>query len=85
MTNKANLLHALLERMQQQTAEVNKAMDDLQKAMEAVPSAERTGPEWDAFSAQFVELMKRQGELGKKLLSASQAIDDFDNIRSIES
>ena len=52
MTNKANLLHALLERMQQQTAEVNKAMDDLQKAMEAVPSAERTGPEWDAFSAE---------------------------------
>jgi hypothetical protein len=67
MSDEAKLRHALFAHIEQKTDEVWKSIDDLQKAMEAVPPADRSGPEWGGdgeLSKRFIELMKRLGDWG---------------------
>jgi hypothetical protein len=57
-----------------------KSIDDFQKALEAVPTAERSGPEWDrdgVLSKRFIELIKRLGDLGHQLRLGLAARDEF--------
>ena len=61
MSNETKLRHALFAHIEQKSDEVWKSIDDLQKAMEAVPHADRSGPEWGGdgeLSKRFIELMK---------------------------
>ena len=44
MSDEAKLRHALFAHIEQKTDEVWKSIDDLQKAMEAVPPADRSVP-----------------------------------------
>ena len=65
MSDEAKLRHALFAHIEQKTDEVWTSIDDLQKAMEAVPPADRSGPEWGGdgeLSKRFIELMKRLGD-----------------------
>jgi hypothetical protein len=64
MSDEAKLRHALFAHIEQKTDEVWTSIDDLQKAMEAVPPADQSGPEWGGdgeLSKRFIELMKRLG------------------------
>jgi hypothetical protein len=57
---------SLLAHIERKTEEVWKSMDDLQKAMEAIPTAQRSDPEWGGdreHSKRFMELMKRLGDI----------------------
>ena len=54
--------------------ELWKSIDDLQKALEAVPTAERSGHR--ELSKQFIELMKRLGDLGHQFRLGLAAIDE---------
>jgi hypothetical protein len=60
---------SLLAHIERKTEEVWRSIDDLQKAMEAVPPADRSGPEWGGdgeLSKRFIELMKRLGDISEK-------------------
>jgi hypothetical protein len=62
----------------EKTDEVWKSIDDLQKAMEAVPPADRSGPEWGGdgeLSKRFIELMKRLGDIGHQFRLGLAAIE----------
>ena len=59
-------------------AEVWKSIDDLQKTIEAVPHADRSGPEWGGdgeLSKRFIELMKRLGDIGHQFRLGLAAIE----------
>ena len=77
MSDEAKLRHALFAHIEQQTDEVWMSIDDLQKAMEAVPPADRSGPEWAGdgeLSKRFIELMKRLGDIGHQFRLGLAAI-----------
>jgi hypothetical protein len=78
MSDEAKLRHALFAHIEQKTDEVWKSIDDLQKAMEAVPHADRSGPEWGGdgeLSKRFIELMKRLGDIGHQFRLGLSAIE----------
>jgi len=78
MSDEAKLRHALFAHIEQQTDEVWMSIDDLQKAMEAVPPADRSGPEWAGdgeLSKRFIELMKRLGDIGHQFRLGLAAIE----------
>ena len=80
MGDEEKLRRAVLAHIERKTEEVWKSIDDLQKAMEAVPPAQRSGPEWGGegeLSKRFIELMKRLGDIHHQLQSGSAAIDEF--------
>jgi hypothetical protein len=67
VSDETKLRHALFAHIEQKSDEVWKSIDDLQKAMEAVPHADQSGPEWGGdgeLSKRFIELMKRLGDIG---------------------
>ena len=79
MSDEAKLRHALFAHIEQKTDEVWTSIDDLQKAMEAVPPADRSGPEWGGdgeLSKRFIELMKRLGDIGHQFHLGLAAIDE---------
>jgi hypothetical protein len=78
MSDEAKLRHALFAHIEQKTDEVWTSIDDLQKAMEAVPPADRSGPEWGGdgeLSKRFIELMKRLGDIGHQFRLGLAAIE----------
>ena len=57
---------SLLAHIERKTEEVWKSIDDLQKAVEAVPPAQRSGPGWGGdgeHSRRFMELTKLLGDI----------------------
>jgi hypothetical protein len=63
VSDETKLRHALFAHIEQKSDEVWKSIDDLQKAMEAVPHADRSGPEWGEdgeLSKRFIELASRR-------------------------
>jgi hypothetical protein len=66
---------SLLAHIERKTEAVWKSIGDLQKAMEeAVPPAQRSGPEWGGdgeLSKRFMELMKRLGDIRKLQLGSA--------------
>jgi hypothetical protein len=57
---------SLLTHIERKTEAVWKSIDELQKAMEEFPPAQRSGPEWGGdreLSKRFMELMKRLGDI----------------------
>jgi len=50
--------------------------DEVWKSMEAVPHADRSGPEWGGeLSKRFIELMKRLGDIGHQFRLGLAAIE----------
>jgi hypothetical protein len=79
MDDEERLRHALFVHIEQKTDELWRSIDDLQKALEAVPAAERSGPGWGKngeLSKRFIELMKRLGELSHQFRLRLEAIDE---------
>jgi hypothetical protein len=71
------LRRALFAHIEQKTDDLWKSIDDLQKALEAVPTTERSGLEGDGeLSKRFIELMKRLGDLGHQFQLGLAAIDE---------
>jgi hypothetical protein len=65
---------SLLAHIERKTEDVWKSIDDLQKAVESVPPAQRSGPEWGGdreHSKRFAELVKRLGDIRHQHRSAS--------------
>jgi hypothetical protein len=78
VSDETKLRHALFAHIEQKSDEVWKSIDDLQKAMEAVPHADRSGPEWGGdgeLSKRFIELMKRLGDIGHQFRLGLAAIE----------
>ena len=78
MSDETKLRHALFAHIEQKSDEVWKSIDDLQKALEAVPHADRSGPEWGGdgeLSKRFIELMKRLGDIGHQFRLGLAAIE----------
>ena len=78
MSDETKLRHALFAHIEQKSDEVWKSIGDLQKAMEAVPHADRSGPEWGGdgeLSKRFIELMKRLGDIGHQFRLGLAAIE----------
>jgi hypothetical protein len=79
MDKEERLRSALFAHIEQKTDDLWKSIDDLQKALEAVPTAERSGREWgrnEELSKRFLELMKRLGELGHQFRLGLAAMDE---------
>jgi hypothetical protein len=79
MDDEERLRRALFAHIEQKTDELWKSIDDLQKALEAVPTPELSGPEWGRdgkLSERFIELMKRLGDLGHQFRLGLAAIDE---------
>jgi hypothetical protein len=74
MDEEERLRRALFAHIEQKTDALRKSIDDLQKALEAVPTAERSGHR--ELSKQFIELMKRLGDLGHQFRLGLAAIDE---------
>jgi hypothetical protein len=82
MSDRAKLRHALLDRIQQKSEEVGSSIDSLLKSMEAIPPAERVGPDWGpdgTLAKRFLELSRMQADLAGKLILGSAAIDRSGN------
>jgi hypothetical protein len=79
MDEEEGLRRALLAHIEQKTDDLWKSIDDLQKALEAVPATERSGPEWGRdgeLSNRFMKLMKRLEDLGHQFRLGLAAIDE---------
>jgi hypothetical protein len=79
MGDEEKLRRALFAHIEQKSEEVWKSIEDLQKAMEAVPPAPRSGPECGRdgdLSKRFIELMKRLGDIGHQFHLGLAAIDE---------
>jgi hypothetical protein len=79
MDEKERLRRALFARIEQKTDELWKSIDDLENALEAVPTAERSGPGWGKngeLSKRLIELMKRLGDLSHQFRLGLEAIDE---------
>jgi hypothetical protein len=66
MSDEEKLRRSFFAHIEHKADEVWKSIDDLQRAMEAVPIAERSGPEADTdaeLSKHFLELIKRLGDI----------------------
>ena len=85
MSDETKLRHALFAHIEQKRDEVWKSIDDLQKAMKAVPHADRSGPEWGGdgeLSKCFIELMKRLGDIGPQFRLGLAAIEQSNVVMS---
>jgi hypothetical protein len=79
MGDEEKLRRSLFAHIEHKADEVWKSIDDLQKAMEAVPTAERSGPEWhtdEELSKRFLELIKRLGDIRHQFQLGLAAIDE---------
>jgi hypothetical protein len=79
MSDDAELRRSLFAHIERKADEVWKSIDDLQRAMEAVPTAERSGHESDTdgeLSRRFLELIKRLGDVRHQFQLGLAAIDE---------
>jgi hypothetical protein len=79
MGDEEKLRRSLFAHIEHKADEVWKSIDDLQKAMEAVSAAERSGPERDTdeeLSKRFLELIKRLGDIRHQFQLGLAAIDE---------
>jgi hypothetical protein len=79
MGDEEKLRRALIAHIEQKTDELWKSIDDLQKALEAVPTPEQAGEE--DLSKRFIELMKRLGDVRHQFQLGLAAIDES-NVRT---
>lgn len=82
MSDKSKLHHALLDRIKEQAERVNREMDSLLTAINAIPPAERVGADWGRpegiFSKRYIELHNELAEIGRKHQLAILAIEQPD-------
>ena len=78
MSDEEKLRRSFFAHIEHKADEVWKSIDDLQRAMEAVPTAERPDPEWadGELSKRFLGLMKRLGDIRHQLQLGLAAIDE---------
>jgi hypothetical protein len=84
MGDEEKLRRSLFAHIERKADEVWKSIDDLQKAMEAVSAAERSGPERsgperdtdEELSKRFLELIKRLGDIRHQFQLGLAAIDE---------
>ena len=79
MSDEEKLRRSFLTHIEHKADEVWKSIDDLQRAMEAVPIAERSGPESDTdaeLSKRFLELINRLGDIRRQFHLGLAAIDE---------
>ena len=61
------LREQLLGRIEAEAERVNQLLDQLQLEMERIPPAARRGPHWEAFTARFMNLQSKHGQLVKRM------------------
>ena len=79
MSDEEKLRRSFFAHVEHKADEVWKSIDDLQRAMEAVPIAERSSPESDAdaeLSKRFLELINRLGDIRHQFHLGLAAIDE---------
>jgi len=79
MSDEEKLRRCFFAHIEHKADEVWKSIDDLQRAMEAVPIAERSGPESDTdaeLSKRFLELINRLGDIRRQFHLGLAAIDE---------
>ena len=79
MSDEEKLRRSFFTHIEHKADEVWKSIDDLQRAMEAVPIAERSSPESDTdaeLSKRFLELINRLGEIRRQFHLGLAAIDE---------
>jgi hypothetical protein len=76
MGDEEKLRRSLFAHIEHKADELWKSIDDLQRAMDAVPNAERSGPEWGTDGKRFLELMKRLGDIRHQFQLGLAAIDE---------
>ena len=79
MSDEEKLRRSFFAHIEHKADEVWKSIDDLQRAMEAVPIAERSGPESDTdaeLSKRFLELINRLGDIRRQFHLGLAAIDE---------
>jgi len=80
MDEEERLRRALFAHIEQKTDDLWKSIDDLQKALEAVPTTEQSAPREcgrdGELPKRFIELMKRLGDLGHQFRLGLAAIDE---------
>jgi hypothetical protein len=79
MSDEEKLRRSLFTHIEHKADEVWKSIDDLQRAMEAVPIAERSGPESDTdaeLSKRFLELINRLGDIRNQFHLGLAAINE---------
>ena len=79
MSDEEELRRYFFTHIEHKADEVWKSIDDLQRAMEAVPITERSGPESDTdaeLSKHFLELIKRLGDIRRQFHLGLAAIDE---------
>jgi hypothetical protein len=79
MGDEKKLRRSFFAHIEHKADEVWKSIDDLQKAMETAPTAERSGPECDTnekLSKRFLVLMKRLADIRYQFQLGLAAIDD---------
>ena len=79
MSDEEKLRRSFFAHIEHKADEVWKSIDDLQRAMEAVPIPERSGPESDTdaeLSKRFLELINRFGEIRRQFHLGLAAIDE---------
>jgi len=79
MSDEEKLRRSFFAHIEHKADEVWKSIDDLQRAMEAVPIVERSGPESDTdaeLSKRFLELINRLGDIRRQFHLGLAAIDE---------
>jgi len=79
MGDEEKLRRSFFAHIEHKADEVWKSIDDLQRAMEAVPIAERSGPESNTdaeLSKRFLELINRLGDIRRQFHLGLAAIDE---------
>ena len=79
MSDEDKLRSSFFAHIEHKADEVWKSIDDLQRAMEAVPIAERSDPESDTdaeLSKRFLELINRLGDIRHQFQLGLAAIDE---------
>ena len=79
MSDEDRLRRSFITHIEHKADEVWKSIDDLQRAMEAVPIAERSGPGADTdaeLSKRFLELISRLGDIRRHFHLGLAAIDE---------
>jgi hypothetical protein len=76
MSDEEKLRRSFFAHIEHKADEVWKSIDELQRAMEAVPIAERSGPESDTDAERFLELINRLGDIRRQFQLGLAAIDE---------
>ena len=79
MSDEEKLRRSFFTHIEHKADEVWKSIDNLQRAMEAVPIAERSSPESDTdaeLSKRFLKLINRLGDISRQFQLGLAAIDE---------